>query len=89
MLPPYFGEFAKYNCLSALTITIPSHNKIRKTKQNQRENIQTEQAKTHSKKQTEKGKSDWQTSCITTVVCKCDILASALVLVWQVKQRQN
>ena len=70
-------------------VPIPSHNKNRKTKPNQRKNTQAKQAKTHSTKQTEKRKSRLQTSYATSVMSKRDILVSSLVLVWQVKQRQN
>ena len=41
---------------SPKSVTIPSQNKNRKTKPNQRKNTQAKQAKTDSTKQTEKGK---------------------------------
>ena len=48
-------------------VTIPSHNKNEKQNQT-KEKTQAKQAKTHSTKQTEKGKSDRQTSYVTSVI---------------------
>ena len=67
-------------------VTIPSQrSKNRTTKQNQTKNTQAKQTKTTN--QTEQGKSGRQTSYVTSVMKKRDILVSSLVLVWQVKAK--
>jgi hypothetical protein len=71
------------------TVTIPSQNKKPNNKTKPNKKHTSKQTKTHNTKQTEQGKSGRQTSYVTSVMSKRDILVSSLVLVWQVKQRQN
>ena len=60
-----------------------------KTKTEQQNKTKQKTHKQNNTKQTEQGKSGRQTSYVTSVMNKRDILVSSLVLVWQLKQRQN
>ena len=54
-----------------------------KTEQQNKTKQKHKQNKTHNTKQTKQGKSGRQTSYVTSVMKKRDILVSSLVLVWQ------
>ena len=57
--------------------------KTEKQNKTKEQKHKAKQTKTHNTKQTEKGKSGRQTSYVTSVMSKRDILVSSLVLVWQ------
>jgi len=63
------------------TVTIPSQNKKPNNKTKPNKKHTSKQTKTHNTKQTEQGKSGRQTSYVTSVMNKRDILVSSLF--WQ------
>ena len=58
-----------------------------KTEQQNKTKQKTQAKQTKTTNQTEQGKSGRQTSYVTSVMKKRDILVSSLVLVWQVKAK--